>query len=162
MVTIEKNGRGFLLVSTTLVRRPVSEVFGFFANAHNLDLLTPDYLRFKVLTPDPIVMRAGTVLDYRLRLHGVPLLWQSEITVWEPPYRFVDEQRKGPYRWWVHDHRFVDNEDETEIVDRVHYGVPGGGLVHRMFVARDLRSIFEHRALRLRGVFSVADPTCDD
>ncbi len=84
----------------------LDEVFDFFADAGNLELLTPPWLHFEILAPSPVEMREGTLIDYKLRLHGVPIRWQSEITVWQPPFRFVDRQRRGPYRLWVHTHRF--------------------------------------------------------
>jgi ligand-binding SRPBCC domain-containing protein len=92
---------------------PLSEVFPFFADAYNLERITPSFLSFKVLTPAPIEMRPGTLIDYRLRVRGAPLRWRSEITAWEPPYRFVDEQRRGPYRAWIHEHRFEERDGRT-------------------------------------------------
>ena len=133
----------------TRVPRPIDEVFAFFADASNLERLTPHWLRFEILTPKPIRMAAGTRIDYRLRLHGIPLRWQSEITAWEPPHRFVDEQVRGPYRSWVHEHRFVAEGEETEVVDRVEYSVIGGSLVDAVFVAPDLERIFDYRQARL-------------
>ena len=162
MVSIQRQKRGYLLVSTLRVPRPIEQVFEFFADARGLDQLTPAYLRFEILTPDPIAVGPGVLLDYRLRIHGLPVRWQSEITVWDPPHRFVDEQRKGPYRWWIHEHRFVPKHGDTDVVDRVHYGVPGGALTHGLFIARDLRAIFEYRAARLRRLFgSAAGPDAD-
>lgn len=153
-VCISRQGRGYVLETSIRLPRPREEVFAFFADAANLDLLTPRRLRFEVLTPLPIVMRPGTRIEYRLRLHGVPVQWQSEITVWEPPERFVDEQRRGPYRRWVHEHRFREADGETEVSDRVEYACPGGALIHWLFVARDLRRIFRYRGTQLAEFFT--------
>jgi ligand-binding SRPBCC domain-containing protein len=130
----------------------VEDVFNFFAVVRNLEETAPPALRFKILCPDAIVMEPGTRLDYRLWLYGLPVYWQSEITAWEPPYRFVDQQRRGPYRWWIHEHTFEENEDGTLMLDRVDYGVPGGALVHRVFVGHSLRKIFKYRARRMRDM----------
>ena len=133
------------------VRLPtaIDETFEFFADAHNLERLTPPVLRFEVLTPSPIEMRIGTLIDYRLRVRGVPLRWRSEITAWEPPYRFVDEQRNGPYSLWVHEHTFRAEDGGTLAEDHLQYAVPGGVLINRLFVAGDVRKIFEFRNRRL-------------
>jgi ligand-binding SRPBCC domain-containing protein len=130
-----------------------NEVFRFFANAMNLHVLTPPWLHFEVITPPPIAMSTGTRLDYRLRLRGIPLRWQSEISVWDPPNRFVDEQRRGPYRRWVHTHRFVEERGGTRIIDEVDFEVPGGPLVG-WFVMRDVRKIFAFRKAALRRRFA--------
>ena len=93
--------------------RPLGEVFSFFADAGNLELLTPPQLNFNILTPRPLEMRVGLLIDYRLRVRGIPLRWQSEITAWEPPPRFVDEERLGPYRLWQHEHLFEERDGGT-------------------------------------------------
>jgi ligand-binding SRPBCC domain-containing protein len=160
-LTIRPEDRGYLLESTLRVPRPLEEVFRVFSDAKNLEQLTPRALSFQILTPDPIVMKQGLLLDYRLRLHGITVRWQSEISVWEPPYRFEDRQRKGPYRWWIHEHSFAGDDDHTVMTDRVKYGVPGGALVHRFFVARDLRKIFEYRKTQLCNMLGVREAECD-
>ena len=131
---------------------PTQDVFDFFADAFNLELLTPPWLQFRVITPAPIAMQQGTVIDYRLKLRGIPVRWQSQITLWEPPYRFVDEQIKGPYRRWVHHHTFAESDGGTLARDHVDYAVPGGVLVQKLLVERDLRKIFQYRQQKLREV----------
>jgi ligand-binding SRPBCC domain-containing protein len=121
------------------------EVFAFFADAHNLERLTPPFLRFEVLTPAPVDMPEGTLIDYRLRLHGLPIRWQSRIVVWDPPHRFVDRQLRGPYGSWVHTHSFQPMQEGTLVTDMVDYAVPGGSLVQRFFVGPDLEKIFDYR-----------------
>jgi len=101
-------------------------------------------------------MNPGALIDYRLRLRGIPIRWQSEITAWEPPHRFVDEQRRGPYRQWIHEHTFVEQEGGTLARDRVQYAVPGGSLVNYLFVARDLKRVFAFREETLLGIFGSA------
>lgn len=146
-------GPGFIHSSSVWLPRPLEEVFPFFADAHNLEELTPPFLRFEVLTPRPIPMAAGTRIDYRLRLHGIPIRWQSEITAWEPMRMFVDEQRRGPYRAWVHTHRFTAKEGGTLVEDEVRYDVWGGALVNALFVRNDVARIFAYREAKLRARF---------
>lgn len=146
--------RTFTLTNELWLPAPPWDVFPFFADAFNLERITPPMLRFRVLTAPPIAMGVGTLLDYRVRLRGIPMRWQSEITAWEPPHRFVDEQRRGPYRLWVHEHTFAAHDGGTVARDAVRYAVPGGGLVQRLFVAPDLRRIFEYRSAALREIFS--------
>ena len=132
----------------------IDEVFSFFADPRYLPLLIPDWITFRMVTPGPVKMAQGTHIDYAVRLHGIPFGWQSEITNWEPPHRFVDEQRKGPYRWWIHTHTFeaVDG-GRTLVRDVVRYGVPGGRLVDKLLVAPDLSRIFAHRRRQLQEIF---------
>ncbi len=143
----------YLLETECLIRRPIEQVFEFFSNARNLERITPTWLRFEVLTPDPIRMAAGTLIDYRLRVRGLPLRWQSEITTWEPPFRFVDVQRRGPYYHWNHEHVFESVEDGTWVRDEVTYKTPGGSIVNRLLVAPDLRRVFEYRRKALIETF---------
>jgi ligand-binding SRPBCC domain-containing protein len=131
-------------------------VFAFFSDAHNLNAITPPWLHFEILTPQPIAMRVGTRLRYRLRLRGVPLHWLTEITAWEPPQRFVDRQLEGPYRLWVHEHIFTERDGGALMRDRVDYAVPGGflgPLLHRLFVGPDVARIFAYREERLVARF---------
>ncbi len=134
------------------VPRPVDDVFSFFADASNLQTITPDWLDFKILSPTPIPMRAGTLIDYKLRVHGVPVRWQTEITHWQPPHRFVDEQKRGPYRLWIHEHFFSSQNGGTLCRDHVRYSVPGGKLVNFLFVRRDVEKIFAHRSDKLKAL----------
>ena len=143
----------FRFETSVWLPRPRDEVFVFFADAANLEAITPPWLNFHILTPPPIAMRAGALIDYRLRVHGLPLRWRTRIAVWEPPARFVDEQLRGPYRRWVHEHTFVERDGGTLCGDRVEYDVLGGRLVERLFVRRDVERIFAHRKERLTEMF---------
>lgn len=129
---------------------PVDRVFPFFADAGNLEAITPPLLNFQVVTAQPIDMRPGALIDYRLKIRGVPVSWRTEISVYDPPRRFVDRQVKGPYRLWEHTHDFEPSKDgrSTIIRDRVLYElprVPGRSIVHALVVRPDLRRIFEYR-----------------
>lgn len=139
-----------------LPRNPAT-VFEFFADARNLEAITPPLLRFRVVTPDPIVMGRGTLIRYRLRVRRVPVSWVTEITAWEPPHRFVDEQLTGPYALWEHTHSFESDGEETIMRDVVRYRIGFGALgllADRMLVRRDLEAIFDHRAERVRELLS--------
>ncbi len=138
---------------TQWLDRPLGELFPFFADARNLGRITPPWLRFEVLNPGQITMQVGTVIDYRIRWRGLPLRWRSEISVWEPPFRFVDRQVRGPYRVWHHEHRFIERDGGSEISDRVTYAVWGGSLVERLLVRRDVTAIFAYRARRMAELF---------
>jgi ligand-binding SRPBCC domain-containing protein len=130
--------------------RPRPEVFAFFSNAANLERITPPWLRFHTLTPLPIAMQQGATIDYRLRLRGLPIRWRSEITVWHPPHRFVDEQRRGPYRKWTHEHELSELDGGTEVHDRVRYAVRGGRWIDRLLVRPGVARIFAYRERKLR------------
>jgi ligand-binding SRPBCC domain-containing protein len=124
------------------------EVFPLFADARNLERITPPFLTFRVLTPGAPAMRAGTELDYQLRLHGLPLRWRTRIEVWDPPRRFADRQLAGPFRLWHHTHDFEPDGDGTRMRDLVRYALPlgpAGAAAHAAFVRQDLARIFDFR-----------------
>ncbi len=145
--------RIFELVSELVLPRRLPELFPFFSDAHNLERITPPWLRFRVLTPDPIVMAPGTRIDYRLRWHGLPMRWRSEITAWDPPHRFVDRQVRGPYRLWEHEHLLEETDGGTMVKDHVRYAVFGGRAVHTILVRRDVAAIFAYRRRVLSQIF---------
>ena len=136
-----------------LLPAPPEEVFPFFADAGNLEAITPDWLAFRIVTPRPVEMRVGALIEYRLKLHALPVSWLTRIEEWEPGVRFVDMQLTGPYRLWHHTHEFApDGAGGTLMRDTVRYALPLGPLgevAHRLFVARDLAAIFDHRTRRV-------------
>jgi ligand-binding SRPBCC domain-containing protein len=144
-VTIQRIGSEYLLETQVELAASVEAVFPFFADVANLEELTPAYLHFQILTQTPLEIGSGTLVDYRLRLRGIPLRWRTEISEWEPPRRFVDRQLQGPYKLWVHEHRFQPTAHGTLVVDRVRYVPPLGFLTNRLLVAPDLRRIFKYR-----------------
>ncbi|MGI9629185.1 MAG: SRPBCC family protein [Longimicrobiales bacterium] len=152
-------GPGYVLDASIWVPTPRDEVFSFFSKAENLGTLTPESLGFRITTPLPIQMRKGALIDYRISLHGIPFGWTTLIREWQPPDRFIDAQLKGPYRHWVHEHRFTDQSGGTRIDDRVEYRALGGALVHRAFVRPRLEEIFSYRARVIRERFGGADET---
>ena len=130
------------------------EVFRFFADPHNLEAITPPWLRLVVRESTTPSIRAGTEIEYRLRLRGIPLRWRSRITLWEPPARFVDEQVAGPYRLWRHLHSFEPRERGTLARDSVEYAAWGGPLVRRLLIAPELARIFAWRRRALSEIFA--------
>jgi ligand-binding SRPBCC domain-containing protein len=144
------NATEYVLVRRQRLDLPLERVFDFYSQARNLEAITPPWLGFRVLTPEPIEMREGTLIEYRLRLHGLPVRWRTRIELWEPPVRFVDAQLRGPYALWHHTHTFeADGPDAVWIGDRVRYALPLGplgALAHAVFVRRDLERIFDYRA----------------
>ena len=143
----------FTLQSEVWLPRPRDEVFAFFSDARNLEALTPPWVSFAILTHGAIPMRAGTLIDYRIRVHGIPIRWQTEIAEWQPPHRFVDTQLRGPYTLWHHTHIFEESKGGTLCLDHVRYRPRGGTLVHWLFVRRDVERIFNYRQQRLKQLF---------
>lgn len=133
---------------------PPEELFPFFGDAANLDAITPPWLHFRIATLQPIEMKAGTLIDYRLKVRGLPLRWRTRINLWEPPHRFVDEQLKGPYRQWIHEHTFEESDGGTLATDHVRYAVPFDALLHGLFVGPDIRRIFQYRTDALQRLFT--------
>jgi len=127
-------------------------MFAFFADASNLERLTPPWLKFRILTPMPVVMGPGVEIDYRIGIYGLPIPWRSRIDVWEPGVRFIDRQLVGPYRWWRHEHRFEAVAGGTLVVDHVEY-VPRAAWISAGLVRRDLERIFVYRQNALRQIF---------
>lgn len=134
--------------------KPREEIFPFFGDAHNLEIITPPWLQFEILTQPPIDMRPGKLIDYRISLHGIRLRWRTKIEIWEPPHRFIDVQVKGPYRQWHHEHIFETQDNGTLCRDCVRYAVPCGALVDRLLVRRELEKIFDFRRTKLLALFA--------
>jgi ligand-binding SRPBCC domain-containing protein len=131
-------------------------VFAFFSDASNLEALTPPWLRFRVVTPAPIEMRAGAVIEYQIDWRVVPIRWFTEIVEWSPPYRFVDVQVSGPYKLWHHTHTFAAVDGGTLMADVVRYALPLGpigALAHKFAVRRDVERVFDYRAERVAALF---------
>jgi ligand-binding SRPBCC domain-containing protein len=132
---------------------PPAELFPFFCDAANLDALTPPWLHFQIVTPRPIEMRTGVLIDYKLRVRGLPLRWRTIIRHWQPPLYFVDEQLRGPYRQWIHTHTFEPRDGGTLARDTVQYAVWLDFIMHPLFVRRDIQKIFAFRQVALRDKF---------
>ncbi len=138
--------------------QPIDRVFAFFSDATNLESLTPPWMHFRILTPTPIPMFAGQLIDYRLRVRGIPIRWRTRIEAWEPPFRFVDLQLSGPYHLWHHLHSFESRDGGTLCGDVVTYRPRGGSLIQRLFVDPDVRRIFDYRATRMLELLGRAQP----
>jgi ligand-binding SRPBCC domain-containing protein len=136
---------------------PRESVFPFFADAANLQVITPPELGFRIVTPAPVAMAEGALIRYRLRLMGIPFSWLTRIAAWDPPHAFVDEQLEGPYRVWIHTHRFSDTPSGTRITDEVQYELPlfPIGEVAAPLVRLQVRRIFAYRAAAIRRAFGI-------
>jgi uncharacterized protein len=146
----------FVFHAEQFVPRPLAEVFDFFSKAENLEKLTPSWLNFHILSVEPSPVRKGTLIRYSLRWRIFPIRWTTEIIEWEPPYRFVDVQLKGPYKLWHHEHRFVAEGNGTRIVDDVQYALPFGflgSIAHKLKVKNDVETIFAYRTQVVNRLF---------
>ena len=149
------NGNIYQLTTQSVVNRAIEETFNFFASAENLNKITRPWLHFKIVSDTPIQMGIGTIIEYRLKLRGFPIKWVSEIPIWQPPFRFVDQQKSGPYRYWHHEHLLEKHDkNSTRVKDIVTYKVPLDRFTHVFFVKRDLKKIFEHRHRSLGDLLS--------
>ena len=147
--------RTFTLEETLRLPLSPEELFPFFTDVHNLEAITPPWLHFRVLRSSTKDIQLGTEIDYALRVHGIPLRWRSLISEWNPPYSFVDEQVRGPYRKWHHRHTFEpDGNGGTYARDRVEYAPLGGAFMNHIFVRRDLDRIFAFRQAKLVELFT--------
>lgn len=146
-----------ILERTQRIELPIEVTFELFGDALNLERITPPWLGFRVVTPQPIEMGEGTLLEYRLRLHGIPVRWHTRISSWDPPHRFVDEQISGPYALWHHTHTFEPDGEATVIRDRVRYRIgfgPLGAVALALFVRRDVERIFDFRREAMLGLIA--------
>lgn len=150
----------YLLQTHSSMPLDVWRVFTFFRDARNLDRIVPPWWSRDMQTEGPHDLRPGSMLTYRRRLFGLRVRWQTEITMWNPPHQFVEEQRSGPYEWWVHTHTFTPIEDGgTAIEDEVNYSPRGGALRHGLILAPDLRRVFRARDRALREALGLQPTT---
>jgi ligand-binding SRPBCC domain-containing protein len=145
------------LKRSVTIPAPIEVVFSFFSNCENLNLITPSWLGFKILTPLPVKMEKNALIDYSIKLLGFRMSWHTEITVWQPPVKFTDRQIKGPYRVWEHAHLFEEKGEETQMEDVIRYAVPGfvlSPLIHFLFVRPRLEGVFDYREAAILEYFS--------
>jgi ligand-binding SRPBCC domain-containing protein len=141
--------------------RPREEIFAFFSDAANLERITPPFLQFRILTPRPIAMKPGTIIEYKLRLYGIPFHWRTLIETFDPPVSFSDVQLTGPYRQWHHLHEFIEVPGGIEMRDRVDYELPFplfAPIVHKLFVRRSIQQIFDYRNKIIAETFDPPAP----
>ena len=139
-----------------LINHPIDKVFMFFSKPENLEIITPENLHFKILTPSPVKMSEGSLIDYKISLMGMPFYWKTIITHYDPPNSFIDKQIKGPYSNWIHTHKFIQKEHGTVISDRVNYSIPLGFLgkiIHALWIKKELENIFIYRQKQITQIF---------
>ncbi|NND71425.1 MAG: SRPBCC family protein [Rhodothermales bacterium] len=152
-ITIERKPDCWQLETSLLLEHDIETVFAFFSDPYNLEIITPPLLRFNVLGMDTQTIDEGSLISYKLRLRGIPVKWLTRIEMWDPPHQFVDRQLKGPYKLWHHTHTFESVDNGTLMRDIVRYRVPGGALINRLLVEKDVRGIFEYRRERIVEIF---------
>lgn len=151
----------YILTRSLTLDLPRAEVFDFFADAANLERITPPELSFHIVTPQPLEIKQGTLIDYKLKLRGLPVKWRTEISVWNPPHSFTDRQISGPYKQWIHRHTFTAlSPTRTLIEDEVKYRLPLeplGDLAH-LLIRRELDHIFDYRQKAVAEILKVRVP----
>lgn len=152
MIEFKKKNGDYILQCELQLDHPRAALFEFFSDARNLEAITPGFLQFKIKSSD-LSMRRGLIIDYSLKLYGIPFNWRTQISAWEPSVRFIDEQLKGPYLKWVHEHTFEEIGQKTICRDIVHYRVLGSAIIHQLFVKEKLRKIFTFRQNKLLEFF---------
>ena len=150
---VQREGNEYVLRSRIRLPHAREKVFPFFAEARNLEQITPSTVKFEVLTPDPIEMRVDARIEYKLKIKMFPVYWRTRITVWNPPESFEDVQEKGPYKQWIHQHVFLDEGETTLMDDIVRYRVPLGRIMNYLMVQRDVLGIFRYRQQAIRKIF---------
>ncbi len=145
--------RVFTFQTEITVPENKTNVFNFFANAQNLQIITPPWLNFKILTPTPIELKPGSIIDYSLRWRGIPVKWKTEITKWVPNNTFTDKQIKGPYKLWEHEHLFQETDEGTNCIDIIRYAPPFQPFSISI-VQKDVHKIFEYRKAVIQKMFS--------
>ncbi len=153
-IDIRNQDKHTIVEAEQFLPQPIEEVFAFFSDARNLERITPPNVRFRILTPTPIEMKVGALIDYKIRIKGLPMRWRTRISEWDPPHRFSDEQLIGPYHRWLHTHWFRPEGDGTRIGDRIEYRPRGGKIVNELFVKRDVRRIFAYRQQIMAELFN--------
>ena len=146
-----------VLIRNIVIKKNIEQLFDFFSKAENLNSITPPLLGFKIITPLPVEMKKGTIIDYKIKLNGIPFSWRTEITKWDPPFLFEDTQIKGPYKLWIHEHRFDEKEGMTIMTDTVRYLSPGGifeFIPHNLMVKKKVEFIFDYREKVLNELFA--------
>ena len=144
------------------INKPLSQVFPFFERPENLSMLTPNWLNFKIKTPSPIQMKTDAKIEYSIKLFGIPMKWETEIIKYSPPFLFIDEQKKGPYKKWVHTHSFEEINGKVLMKDKIDYDLYGGilkHLIHKFFVKPSITKIFEFRKITIEKEFNLDDIT---
>ena len=142
------------------IKQPIDRVFHFFSMPENLEYITPPRLLFRILTPLPIIIKKGSIIDYKIKILGIPVKWKTLITEYIPPHKFIDEQIKGPYSLWKHTHTFIEEEEGTTIHDKIHYIVPFGmfgRIINLLWITKDLDSIFTYRRNKIDQYFNTGN-----
>lgn len=146
----------YIIEREQIINKKLEDIFPFFTEAENLAIITPSWLKFKIRSKSTKYMQLGSEFNYTIKFFGLPMFWKTKITKYEPTYLFVDEQLRGPYKKWIHEHSYTDKGDKTIIHDKVEYDLYGGifkSVIHQLFVKRSVQKIFEYRKTILGEYF---------